>query len=1478
MAGCSGQIRVSTAKKTLLDWSNTSPANGKNLSDYTMRGSCNENITSFKITSPAPEQVVECKDKSWSISLDLTGQPDGPIMIVTDLKDPSTGKNIEFETFKDTTRPSGLLSSTLITSNAKEVEVDVHFAENVIGLPTDALIALNAQIRGVRGEGQDFKVKLAPEGQGSFSLQIKENAVFDLAGNANTESNLLSLLHDSQIPTVTLTSDASEFDTLSIIAITATFSEQVIDFDQSMIQLTNGVLSNFTQNANAYTFNVAPSAEGEVQIIIPQKVTHDGAGNSNEESKLTLHYDYTPPSIGISSTLVESIHLPGEEIPFFWSILDANRAESVQLSYSIDGGTTWIDLGILPATPSEYNWTAPNVDSDDIHFKIVGKDKAGNESSAQVGPFTINNNFISPSLTLTPSPDFTQKVFYGGQTVNFNYSSSGDNLIENKVRIEISFNEGVNWTTLLSNAPLAGSYAYTIPAGIDKNPVYFRLQNENLREEIGTIFSPHFIIDNSPPKLTSIQINDGGGYAITPFLGVTIEVEDSSDVYVSLAEIPVASSCADHENGSGHPLNPTWRKWDNNVELMSLSFQVTPNDGAKRICAWAKDGLDRMAAAPLSSTVILESRYIPILSQFDVYQEIPGKFTAAANEPITINYSATDNEGLSKNPLSFAYTLDGSTWLDVETQLDIQNPQNVTWMHSNESLDVSVSGTYTFTSPSSDFFRIQGRAKDRAGNISIVGLSNTFNSGNWQVYLGSKDRGEGGVGKGVAITENWSSSFFAIHPHTGDFYFIEREWGLRKLDIRTGLVSTVVKLFNQDFSTTFPENLMLKGTEVIDFDNAISRVYSGSVIDIDFDSKGRLYLVNSIFSTSEVGRGIIYQVDLEAKTIRPYAGGGTNFTSENPFDRVVLAGSIAFDEKDNLYLWESCVYPVTSNNVAKRILKISQKNDSTPGNLSVVFGGACQYENPTIGSSASSSKSGTIPLVSLSSITPINENSFYLTAYGGLPPIKVVNGIIRSVSATGISGNTNTNRMIYNKHDGYLYATSSSEGVTRFKPSLAGNGGEAAQESYLPAAFTAGCQEDGRARTSACIKVAQTLKLDGEGNLFFTDGPGINKPTNARIRYVNRSGEIDTLLGTRPLFGLGMDKSLTRGQIGSIAYKRSSLNTTLFPQGLYFMVPNGMVMAYVQPTDKVAAIWGNQSGQPASVSVGITSTVPSPLISMGTPYKNYNGNFLVFDDNGLPWLRTQMALTTVTSSGKIEYLQPDGGPFFNARPLNATARSISMYVDAGASNLNVFERKAIFFGGYYELSGTHIDNFSEMILLDFSSNSIKSLMGRESGVLIRDMPEPVFEGTNAYGDGNFFYECRSDMNSCFTQYITEATVDQDRAYYSEKNMLRYIENPQSQALSTVRDVYVHSDSSKRIKNFILNDDKSMIFYIMDEQLHCHNLNSANSWCNNTSLYPYKSSIGPINSCGNQMTWKDSQTLFISNCRGEVLQYILPASG
>ena len=60
-----------------------------------------------------------------------------------------------------------------------------------------------------------------------------------------------------------------------------TFSESVTGFDVSDIAVTNGTASNVQGSGSTYTFDVTPTADGDVTVSIPAAAAQDLAGNDN---------------------------------------------------------------------------------------------------------------------------------------------------------------------------------------------------------------------------------------------------------------------------------------------------------------------------------------------------------------------------------------------------------------------------------------------------------------------------------------------------------------------------------------------------------------------------------------------------------------------------------------------------------------------------------------------------------------------------------------------------------------------------------------------------------------------------------------------------------------------------------------------------------------------------------------------------------------------------------------------------------------------------------------------------------------------------------------------------------------------------------------------------------------------------------------------------------------------------------------------
>lgn len=63
----------------------------------------------------------------------------------------------------------------------------------------------------------------------------------------------------------------------------------------------------------------------------------------------------------------------------------------------------------------------------------------------------------------------------------------------------------------------------------------------------------------------------------------------------------------------------------------------------------------------------------------------------------------------------------------------------------------------------------QAVTRDSAGNTSTVVTSEPFNTGNWSVYAGSKNRGDGGTGRAASIYGSGLYSQFAINPKNGEY-------------------------------------------------------------------------------------------------------------------------------------------------------------------------------------------------------------------------------------------------------------------------------------------------------------------------------------------------------------------------------------------------------------------------------------------------------------------------------------------------------------------------------------------------------------------------------------------------------------------------------------------------------------------------------------------------------------------------------------
>ena len=163
-----------------------------------------------------------------------------------------------------------------------------------------------------------YEFNVVPTEDGDISVQVPAAAANDAASNPVLASNTVSFKADQTLPTLNLSSAASEAVRqqvpaddrpdvphlrLSPIGISVNASEIVSGLELADFVLSNGQIQNLTGSDADYALNLIPLDEGNVTLSLPAGVLRDRAENLNEESnELRFVFDTTRPTLTVSST------------------------------------------------------------------------------------------------------------------------------------------------------------------------------------------------------------------------------------------------------------------------------------------------------------------------------------------------------------------------------------------------------------------------------------------------------------------------------------------------------------------------------------------------------------------------------------------------------------------------------------------------------------------------------------------------------------------------------------------------------------------------------------------------------------------------------------------------------------------------------------------------------------------------------------------------------------------------------------------------------------------------------------------------------------------------------------------------------------------------------------------------------------------------------------------------------------------------
>lgn len=1245
---------------------------------------------------------------------------------------------------------------------------------------------------------------------GTLSVSIKQ---IDVAGNvSNIETASLQKDTIKPILNITAMSDLNYINSTN--QNNFTIDGDCSGADGETVYLSGDITSSTICNSNSFQFVLDFTGLSDTIHSFELNV-QDSFQNAANSKSFNLVKDSVLPSISFSTPTANSY---------------VNQSNVTSLGISGTCSDDNSSLKIISPISLDLNCTSS------VFNKVIDLSGIADGSfNLEIQHIDAAGNSVTSLLSLikdTVAPNLTQSAFTGSHSN------------QNSVAIGGSCDAGVsiiltgNDNTSINCA--AGSWNYITGIVNTEEKFDYNLKQTDLAGNTTSVdFS--WTRDVTLPVLSSTIINNNDEFIGTVF--AIVKVSASDDNSVASVRFHVPTGAGDCQAGYAD---------DNWIDFLGSgnghSFEIPAIEGTVKVCAWVKDIAGNVTTINPSAgtqginmdTISYEVGNPPIISSFTAVNNTAGPnfgtHTFNAGDQVLISFNVTDVEGLSNNPISIHWTSDNITWTPIV--------ENYGGLSGNPT---SFNATYTsFNAPSNSYFRIKLSAIDLSGNNSITAMSKPKNTGNWQIYAGSKDKGIGGSARAAQLFKGGDNGGQSVitNPFNNDMYILSYGTGLLKFSASTGKITMLIP--------DAEESNFNDGDTIDPNTHTINAYYSR--IEIAADNK--MYLSTS-FPGGLHYHNKIYQIDLQTFKIKEFFGGGSiNDNTASSSTAQVLRATFRFDESDNMYYLASCnpTLDWDERNYAYKLMKMNRKPDGSAGSVEHIAGNCVKASVSTAGVDPLTSSFGTgYYYAILTDIAIYDNGNKILFCNFGLGCLKIINGVLYRSSLSGgygfyVSREDNKTYWAYNHN---LYDITINETASFGDSSI----------RVISADGTGNCLDDDVDALSACSKINYTIFKGPNNSLAFVDGTANNTSTYFRVRRLTADNKIKTIAGSLPFYGDGLTKSLARGTFSGIYYKKASeANQAAFPEGLYFLDKTAMVMGYINPsTDNTEVIWGTQSGL-GYIANGDTMSTAS---TMGSPYRGGDGQALTFNDSGLPLLRVSRMAARVNADHTVSLISDGSGKDLYHESLvdGDQASKLSLWVYGGVNNFTAKDNNLFVTSSYLPSTAPQYKGM-RLFYLDYAADYVHQIMGDvyANGLSADD-------ATAGSAVSKTFDSRCNHQSTCYFNY----EKSQDRLYYTEGAKLRYIQNPTDSANASLHTLKANS---RVMYNFIFSEDKTMVFYISSGELYCYNISSGNAWCDNSSLGP-STGLSAISNGANQMTWKDANTLLISTYTGEILEFKFP---
>ncbi|WP_268124577.1 Ig-like domain-containing protein [Roseivirga pacifica] len=314
-----------TAPTVTISSSVADPTNATFTTTFTF----SEDVTGFVIGDITLGNATASNFTQSSASVytaDITPTTDGTVTIdvaANVAEDAATNGNTaatQFNVQADYSTPTLIIDSGVNGLTNKAFTTTFTFSEAVTGFAIGDITLGNATTtRFSQATPLVYTAEITPTTDGIVTVDVAANVAEDAATNGNTAAPQHSVMADFTAPEVSIGNIPAELNDFDPFSLTFTFTEEVVGFEDSDIQLTNAQLKSFTTTDNI-VFEVSLSAisNDEVTVSVPANTLDDLAGNPFEGAEqLTITFNSLPTDISLSVLSIDENNTLGDEIGQF---------------------------------------------------------------------------------------------------------------------------------------------------------------------------------------------------------------------------------------------------------------------------------------------------------------------------------------------------------------------------------------------------------------------------------------------------------------------------------------------------------------------------------------------------------------------------------------------------------------------------------------------------------------------------------------------------------------------------------------------------------------------------------------------------------------------------------------------------------------------------------------------------------------------------------------------------------------------------------------------------------------------------------------------------------------------------------------------------------------------------------------------------------------------------------------------------------